>query len=331
MTLAIETHDLRKVYAVDGYRVEALRGVTLHVAPGTLFGLFGNNGAGKTTLIRLLTTLLEPSAGRAWVNGFDVQREAQQVRASIGLCSSEDRSFYARLTARQNLMFYGALQDLPWRSLQRRIDELLQLFDLQRAADAPVQVFSTGMRQKLNVARALLHDPPLVFLDEPTKSLDVTAADQLRDLIRHELVGHQHKTVFYTTHELYGMETFCDRVAVIRNGEIYLEGTPGDVLNALPGISTYLLEVATEEPQLLGARLAALPGVQTLQAQTGETAGLGTWEITLGPDETQVWPAIWQEVLAHGGQLRRCEQQRRRSLRDVVKEVASGEGRAHVP
>lgn len=328
MTPAIETQNLKKVYAVDGRQVEALRGVSLQVSPGLLFGLFGNNGAGKTTLIRLLTTLLDPSSGQAWVNGFDTQRHPQHVRASIGLCSSEDRSFYARLSARQNLMFYGALQDLPWRQLRRRVDELLDLFDLLRVADSPVQYFSTGMRQKLNVARALLHDPALVFLDEPTKSLDVTAADQLRDLIRHELVGHQGKTVFYTTHELYGMETFCDRVAVIRAGEIAVEGTPADVMNTLPGISSYLLEVATDEPQVLTARLAGLPGVQAVHPLNSSTEGQGAWEITLGTDEAQVWPIIWQEVLAHGGQLRRCEQQRRRSLRDVVKDVAAGEGRA---
>ncbi len=327
MTLAIETQNLKKVYAVDGHQVEALHDISVQVAPGLLFGLFGNNGAGKTTLIRLLTTLLDPTAGRAWVNGFDTQVDSQQVRASIGLCSSEDRSFYARLTARQNLMFYGALQDLPWRQLRQRVDELLGFFDLQRAADSPVQYFSTGMRQKLNVARALLHDPPLVFLDEPTKSLDVTAADQLRDLIRHELVGNQKKTVFYTTHELYGMETFCDRVAVIRGGEIVLEGTPAEVLNTLPGISTYLLEVATDEPLTLTTRLAGLPGIQAVHPLDGATAGQGAWEITLGADEAQVWPIIWQEVLAHGGQLRRCEQQRRRSLRDIVKEVAASEGR----
>lgn len=327
MTLAIETQNLQKTYAVNGQRVEALRDVSLQVEAGLLFGLFGNNGAGKTTLIRLLTTLLEPSGGRAWVNGFDTQHDPQRVRASIGLCSSEDRSFYARLSARQNLMFYAALQDLPWRQLRQRVDELFALFDLRHAADMPVQYFSTGMRQKLNVARALLHDPALVFLDEPTKSLDVTAADQLRDLIRYELVGQQKKTIFYTTHELYGMETFCDRVAVLRGGEIFLEGTPMEVMNALPGLSTYLLEVATGDRERLTTRLAALPGVQAIQTLGGEMEGLGTWEITLGADEAQVWPSIWQEVLAHGGQLRRCEQQRRRSLRDVVKEAASA-GRA---
>ncbi len=328
MTLAIETQNLQKVYAVDGHRIEALRDVSLQVETGLLFGLFGNNGAGKTTLIRLLTTLLDPTAGRAWVNGFDTQADPQAVRASIGLCSSEDRSFYARLSARQNLMFYAALQDLPWRQLRRRVDELLELFDLRHAAEMPVQFFSTGMRQKLNVARALLHDPALVFLDEPTKSLDVTAADQLRDLIRHELVGNQHKTIFYTTHELYGMETFCDRVAVLRAGEIHVEGTPLEILDALPGIATYLLEVTTDDSERLTTRLAALPGVASIQALGGRVEGLGAWEITLAADESQVWPTIWQEVLAHGGQLRRCEQQRRRSLRDIVKEVAASQERA---
>ena len=321
---AIETRGLGKTYTSEKRRVEALRGVSLQVPRGILFGLFGNNGAGKSTLIRLLITLLEPSAGQAWVNGFDTRTQASAVRASIGFCSSEDRSFYARLSARQNLTFYGALQEVPWRRLRPRIEELLAWFDLQRAGDLPVQFFSTGMRQKLNVARALLHDPPLLFLDEPTKSLDVTSADQLRDLIRQELVGRQGKTVFYTTHELHGVEDLCDRVALIRMGEIVLEGTPAAVLQALPGLSTYLLEVATDEGAALGVSLQAVPGVQELRPiNGGAAAGLVAWELTLNEDGGEVWPQVWQAVMLHGAQLRRCEQVRRRSLRDVVKEVTA--------
>ena len=166
----------------------ALRDVSLTIESGEFFGLFGPNGAGKTTLIRILSTLIIPSSGTAQVHDLDVVRDAGKVRSLIGLVFSNENSFYGRLSGKQNLEFFAALQNLGWEQSRRRAADLLALFDLTGGADSAVQSYSTGMRQRLNVARALLHDPKVIFLDEPTKGMDVLAAESLRELLRKELV-----------------------------------------------------------------------------------------------------------------------------------------------
>ena len=213
-TSAILTEHLAQRYPAPSGDVYALRDVSLAIAPGEFFGLFGPNGAGKTTLIRILTTLVTPTAGAAQVHGFDVMRQANQVRALIGVVFSSENSFYGRLTGQQNLEFFGALQNLSDAVTRRRIKELLELFDLAPAAHKPVQTYSTGMKQKLNVARALLHDPPVIFLDEPTKGMDVLTAETLRTLLRREL-SVQHRpswtaTTGWPVHDHVGRTTESD-------------------------------------------------------------------------------------------------------------------------
>src|SRR5579859_7140584 len=167
---------------------EALHDISLEIEPGEFFGLFGPNGAGKTSLIRILTTLILPTRGSAAIYGHDVVRQAGLARAHLGLVFSNENSFYGRLTGQQNLEFFAALQNLSAAEARRQIAALLELFDLGGAARTPFQFYSTGMRQKLNVVRALLHDPPVLFLDEPTKGMDVLTAETLRRLLRDELV-----------------------------------------------------------------------------------------------------------------------------------------------
>lgn len=156
-----------------------LEGVSLTLRRGEIFGLLGLNGAGKTTLVRMLCGLLPPSEGDATVLGLNLLRQTRLVRATVGLCSGEDRNFYWRLTARQNLAFFAELHRLGLEERRRRIPELLDLFGLTHEADRPVSQFSTGMHQKLSLARALLHRPQLLFLDEPTRGLDLQARGKL--------------------------------------------------------------------------------------------------------------------------------------------------------
>src|SRR6266849_3506542 len=209
MPPAIAISHLSHTFAGPRGPVAALRDLNLEIAPGEFFGLFGPNGAGKTTLIRILTTLILPTAGSASIFGHDVVRQAGLARAHLGLVFSNENSFYGRLTGRQNLEFFAALQNLSRAAARRQIDALLELFDLSAAGGTPFQFYSTGMRQKLNVTRALLHDPPVLFLDEPTKGMDVQTADAVRALLKQEIVDRAGKTVFLTTHDLYEMEHLC--------------------------------------------------------------------------------------------------------------------------
>jgi ABC-2 type transport system ATP-binding protein len=290
---AISTTDLSHAFPSARGPVQALRGVTLQVAPGEFFGLFGPNGAGKTTLIRILTTLVIPSGGRAAVHGYDVVRQPGQVRSLVGLVYSNENSFYGRLTGQQNLEFFAALQNLARGEGRRRIAELFELFDLAGAAHAPFQSYSTGMRQKMNVARALLHNPPVIFLDEPTKGMDVLTAEVLRRLLRSELVERQRKTVILTTHDLEEMEALCDRVGILEAGRLRSVGTPADLIREASASVVYRLELAGVVNGLVEA-LQALPGVTSL-AVVARAEGSLVLDLVLGDSdapETEAWEAL---------------------------------------
>lgn len=296
MPPAIETTSLTHRYGAT----EALRGVTLAIARGTFFGLFGPNGAGKTTLIRILATLITPTSGVARVNGFDVTDDAAQVRASIGLVFSNENSFYGRLTGQQNLEFFAALQNLTARDAQRRTAELLEFFDLTHAVRVPVQAYSTGMKQKLNVARALLHNPPIIFLDEPTKGMDVLTAESLRGLLRKELVEKQGKTVLLTTHDLQEMEQLCDEVAVLEHGAVRAMGTPAQLIEAARPTVVYRLEIVGHANGLVSA-LERLPSVQAAEV-VSQSSTATILDLTLaGLPSGELWAAL----AAHGAQVKR--------------------------
>lgn len=202
----------------------ALDRVDLEVRAGELFGLVGPNGAGKTTLIKLLATLGVPTSGQAWVGGHPLT-EPRAIKRILGLVTSDERSFYWRLTGRQNLAFFAALQAVPEAEISHRVGETLELLDLAQVADQRFLTYSTGIRQRLSIARALLHRPRLLFLDEPTKGLDPNVTRQLHTLVRDELTRDQGLTVFLTTHFLTEAETLCDRIAVLHKGRIRACGT----------------------------------------------------------------------------------------------------------
>jgi len=225
--------------------VVALDHVNVKVRPGELFGLLGPNGAGKTTLVKCLSTILIPDKGTAVVNGFDIRKQTSMVRASLGMVIGGERTLYWKLTARDNLMYFASLYKMPRKQTKRRIEELLEIMQLSDRADERLEDYSTGMRQKIAIVRALLHDPPVLLLDEPTLGLDPTFSRQIRNQIK-ELAEKQGKTVLLTTHYMEEADQLCDRIAVINNGKVIAVDT-SDNLKALVK-ETELVEIACYNP-----------------------------------------------------------------------------------
>ncbi len=223
----------------------ALDHVNVKIRGGELFGLLGPNGAGKTTLVKCLSTILIPDEGTALVNGFDVRKQTSMVRASLGLVIGGERTLYWKLTARDNLMYFASLYKMPRKQAKERIEELLEVMQLSDRADERLEDYSTGMRQKIAVARALLHDPPILLLDEPTLGLDPTFSRQIRDMIR-ELSEKQKKTILLTTHYMEEADQLCDRIAIINDGRVIAVDT-GDNLKAMVK-ETQLVEIACYNP-----------------------------------------------------------------------------------
>jgi len=231
---AIEVEGLRRTYrtTTGSFRrrsksIEAVRGVDFAVGEGELFGLLGPNGAGKTTTIKMLITLLIPTSGKATVLGYDVVKDAREVRKRIGYVFGGDRGLYERLSALDNLRDFAELYAVPPAEQKRRIGELLDLVGLAGREKERVEGYSRGMRQRLHIARGLLHDPPVVFLDEPTIGVDPVGARELRRTIAG--LTEAGKTVLLTTHYMFEADDLCDRMAVIAKGEIVAEGTPRDL------------------------------------------------------------------------------------------------------
>jgi ABC-2 type transport system ATP-binding protein len=237
----------------------ALRGVTLELAPGEVFGLLGPNGAGKTTTVRLLTSLIAPTEGRAWIDGFEVTADADAVRARIGILT-ETPGLYDRLTAIQNLDFFARLHSLDPTTRAERIERFLRLFELWDRRDDLAGTFSKGMKQKLAIARALIHEPSVVFLDEPTAALDPEAAFVVREAIA-SLRGAG-RTIVLCTHNLDEAERLCDRIGFVRGGLLRVDSPArlrgGDGNGGGPVLHVDLVAAPTTA-QL--AAVAAVPGV----------------------------------------------------------------------
>src|SRR5919201_1318888 len=232
---AIEAADLRRTYRTHtgtfrrkAKEIEAVRGISFAVEPGELFGLLGPNGAGKTTTIKMLITLLIPTGGSARVLGLDVVRQAREVRKRIGYVFGGERGVYERLSGYDNLRYFAELYGVPAREQKRRIEELLELVGLKGREHERAEGYSRGMKQRLHIARGLLHDPEVVFLDEPTIGLDPVGAREVRATIGSLTAAG--KTVLLTTHYMFEADALCDRIAVISHGEIVAEREQAQVL-----------------------------------------------------------------------------------------------------
>ena len=210
----------------------ALDHVSFRVPRGTAFGLLGPNGSGKSTLLRILSTVLLPTTGRAWVGGHSIE-QLRQVTALLGVVPAEPRGFAGLVTGRQNLEFFATLQGVPPRTLRPRVAHLLELVELAGLDHQPFWTYSTGQRQRLSLARALLHDPQILLFDEPTKALDPWAAQRTRRWIQEVLIARQGKTLLIASNQLEDIRQLCDHAAVLRRGRLVWQGSSREVLGSL--------------------------------------------------------------------------------------------------
>lgn len=279
MTCCIQTTNLWKRFSiVKTYRdlllnpfskkeIVALREVNISVRKGELFALLGPNGAGKTTLIKILGTLILPSSGKVFVEGFDVATHDRQVRKKIGYVVSDERSFYWRLTGRQNLKFFSTLNDLSAGEADARIRRLLQFVELEQEADRTFKDYSTGMRQKLAIARGLLTDPDIIFMDEPTKALDPVAARHIRELVKERVMGERKRSVVYATHNLQEAEELCSRMAIISNGTIQYTGSVDALKMEHREGERYIVRVRYARDEVF-ERIKSIPSIKSLSLHT---------------------------------------------------------------
>jgi ABC-2 type transport system ATP-binding protein len=297
---AAETTALRRVYQVTrqtgsggpagpgGERgrarpVEALAGVDLGIRRGELYGLLGPNGAGKTTLLKILTTLLYPTDGVARVAGYDVVREAGAVRRRIALVSGGEYSGYGILTVRETLWLFGQFYGVPSREAHHRADALMATVGLADLAHARVNRLSTGQRQRLNFARGFMSEPEIIFLDEPTLGLDVSAARDLRAFLRAWLAERPARTVVLTTHYMLEADELCDRVSIIDGGRILATDSPTGLRARVRTERRVVLEVAQGDD--LGAALAGLGGLSRVRPVAQPEKGTTLWHFHLAEDD----------------------------------------------
>jgi len=286
MDTAVQTQNLTKIFQpARGWRrknnlapVTAVSDVSLAIPRAEMFGLLGPNGAGKTTLVKMLCTLIEPTRGTAVVNGQPLS-QAGAIRAAIGLVVSDERSFYWRLSGQRNLEFFAAMYGLSGSKAQERITAVLEAVNLLPARQRRFSSYSSGMRQRLAIARALLHRPQILFLDEPSRSLDPTATQQLHQLILH-LRQEQRMTICLITHDLSEAEKLCDRVALMHKGKIQAVGQPQDLRRQLNPKQQFTI-VTGPLPTAVGQSLQhQFPSLQQDQSglhfQAGEEDGLLT-------------------------------------------------------
>ncbi len=249
MTHAIQTQALGRIYKIRGGKKEepkelrALTDINLEVPRGELFGLLGPNGAGKTTLIKILTTLLSPTSGKAFVSGFDVAAQPELVRPRINMVSGGESSGYGLLTVRENLWMFAQFYGVPSKIANERIKTLLDIVGLGDRLNTKSSDLSTGLRQKMNIVRGFLTDPDVLFLDEPTLGLDVGASRDVRTFVRKWVDENPDRTILLTTHYMVEADELCDRVAIINGGKVLACDKPSNLKRHLQRDALFQLEV----------------------------------------------------------------------------------------
>jgi ABC-2 type transport system ATP-binding protein len=285
----IHTENLKRIYQTTTGIIRrkrkdivALDGVDLDILPGELFGLLGPNGAGKTTITRILATVLLPTSGTSQVFGLDIVKAVKKIRPRIGLVFGGERGLYWRLSGWDNLQYFADLYKVPPEISKRRIPELLELVGLTERANERIEGYSRGMKQRLHIARGLIHDPELLFLDEPTIGLDPLAARELREVIRG--LSQAGKTIFLTSHYMFEVDALCNRVAVMNKGKILVLDTPSALKRLVAnlevveiecfGVPAELIEKIRSHPCVEAVNIERLDQSQLIQIQAPAGAEL---------------------------------------------------------
>ncbi|HVL25211.1 MAG TPA: ABC transporter ATP-binding protein [Thermomicrobiales bacterium] len=306
--IAIEVRDLtrsfrkRKGWLRSGELVEAVRGISFTVPEGTIFGVLGPNGAGKTTTIKMLSTLLLPTSGAATINGFDIVRDEHRVRSRLGVLFGGDKGLYNQLTAWENLRYFGRLYGMSDALIAQRAEELLERVRLADRAGERVESYSRGMKQRLHIAKTLIHDPRIVILDEPTIGLDPGAAIGVRELIADLVPDH---TVLLTTHDMHEADILCRELAIIDRGLIVAEGTPAALKAATALERRVALTLGTDVDGLLGRVRPHLERQETILHTTHrlDAAGQAVLELVC-TDTTTALDETLALLREHGASVR---------------------------
>jgi len=312
MNPIIEVNNLQRTFGDH----KAVDDITFHVKPGEVFGLLGPNGAGKTTTVRLLNGILPPSAGTASVFGFDPTSQGELIRRRTGVLT-ETPALYERLTARENLEFFGTLQEIPESDLKHRVDDMLEFFELSSRGNDKVETYSKGMKQRLALARALIHKPPLLFLDEPTSGLDPEAAQQVNDLIAN--LSHANgQTVVLATHNLLEAQRLCDRVAIMNEGRILAMGSLNDLSRKLWPVTWVDIIFYKTPAENIAESLKAHRGVIQVTADAQRDA------LSVQVESDEGIPDVVRHLVEHGASIMKVNP-RDYTLEDIYFALQAGE------
>lgn len=309
---AIEMENLTKKFG----DFTAVDNLSLNIKKNEIFGFLGPNGAGKSTTIRMLCTLSNPTSGSAKISGYDIMKDPAEVRKKIGLVA-EKMIMYDTLTSAENLRFFGKLYRIPKQKLEKRIDELLELVDMQKWKHTQIDKFSTGMKQRINVIRALLPEPEIIFMDEPTLGLDPQTTYSIRDITRE--INKSGVTVILTTHAMVEAEALSDRVAIIDHGKIAALDTPQNLKNliAKSEVSIFGAKITNLTPKLIG-KINSLDVVDAVSQQDDHNLKISS----KGPDNlNQIIDVIRQE----GGKIASITNSNETTLEDVFLAVTGKE------
>lgn len=316
---AIELTELTKVYprrrGANGPPLPSVDNINLAIGAGQVYGLLGPNGAGKSTTIRMIATLLEPTSGRVRVCGMDTRTRQREVRSVLGVALGGERSVYWKLTARQNLEYFAALHGSSRRQSRNRIIEVLEQMDLASHADDHIETWSTGMRQRLVLARALLSRPSVLLLDEPCSGLDPRAAQSMHEhILGLKSAGH---TILLTTHDMAEADSLSDRLGIIDCGRLAGEGTSAELKRSVGASQVVHARIAIRSADQLDLLVGDLTPVAKTTVEAGTEPAAGVAELTLlGRNTDDLVPEVIAAAARHGGSVLRIESDPV-SLRDV--------------
>ncbi|WP_186579404.1 ABC transporter ATP-binding protein [Aquibacillus kalidii] len=321
----LEAKAITKTYTVkqkqgwfkrEKQQVHAVKGIDLTIEPGEIVGLLGLNGAGKTTTIKMLSTLLSPSSGTITIDGHDAVQDARYLKQMVNMIAGGERMLYFRLTGKENLAFFGRLYGLNGKELTARVNALIKLVELEDAQDLPVERYSKGMKQRLQIARGLLNQPHYLFLDEPTLGLDAPIAKQLRSIVK-DLAMEQNKGVLLTSHYLEEVEELCDRVYIIDKGTVMMHDTPANIINTV--VLDYRVIVTTAHlNETFKHDIIKTASTKQLSIEFYDTGDGTVWEVTASFDPTQVFLDI---IMTHHQPIFKLEMKMPK-LEDAILQLA---------